>query len=64
MISAPLSPETVTPVLLRLTATTAVAYNGVGSRLTLKQGDLRDPSILPPTSFDLVTGAIDAWGGA
>ena len=34
----------------------SVAFNGVSSRVTLIQGDLRDPSIVPSQSFDIVTG--------
>lgn len=36
----------------------SLAYNGVGGRVTLKQGDLRDPSVAPSNSFDLVTGSL------
>ena len=38
-------------------AVRSVAYNGVGERVTLVNGDLRDPSVAPSKSFDLVTGA-------
>jgi len=38
-------------------AVRSVAYNGVGERVALVNGDLRDPSVAPSERFDLVTGA-------
>jgi hypothetical protein len=37
-------------------AARSIRYNGVSGRVSVRLGDLRDPSTLPPASFDLVTG--------
>lgn len=34
-----------------------VAVNGLGHRVTMRHGDLRDPRVLPERGFDLVTGS-------
>lgn len=45
---------------LRL-ARKSVAYNGVGDRMTLHEGDLRDPARWEGQTFDLVTGTPPYW---
>jgi tRNA1(Val) A37 N6-methylase TrmN6 len=47
-------------ISLRL-ARKSVRYNGLESRFTLHHGDLRDASLLPESSFDLVTGSPPYW---
>lgn len=48
-------------VSLRL-ARKSVRYNGLESRFTLRQGDLRDPAVLAGEApFDLVTGSPPYW---
>ncbi|HYC91702.1 MAG TPA: methyltransferase [Thermoanaerobaculia bacterium] len=47
-------------ISLRL-ARKSVRYNGLESRFTLLHGDLRDASLLPQASFDLVTGSPPYW---
>lgn len=40
-------------------AARSVTYNGVGDRVTIINGDLRDPDVLPGRTFDLITGNIN-----
>jgi tRNA1(Val) A37 N6-methylase TrmN6 len=47
-------------ISLRL-ARKSVRYNGLESRFTLLHGDLRDASLFPEASFDLVTGSPPYW---
>lgn len=43
-------------------ATRSVTYNGCGDRVTIINGDLRDPGILPGVQFDVITGTMIASG--